>query len=114
MSIDEKPAESWTESDLQPEGLWAQLPPRDDVAPAYLLHIWPDGVMEFGTDLEPALLHEDARDLAIPTQSIADYAHDYSLLFIGALEARGYGGRVAMQYRLDGVAEHTLGVDRIE
>lgn len=94
------------------EGLHAQLPPRDDVAPAYLLHIWPDGLMEFGTDLEPALLHGDARDRMIPTMSVADYAHDYSLLFIGALEERGYEGRVAMQYALDDVAEHTLGVDR--
>jgi hypothetical protein len=94
------------------DGLKAQLPPRDDVAPAYLLHIWPDGVMEFGADMEPALPHGDARDRTIPTMSVADYAHDYSLLFIGALEARGYHGRAAMQYALDGVSEHTLGVDR--
>jgi hypothetical protein len=94
------------------DGLHAQLPPRDDVTPAYLLHFWPDGVMEFGADLEPSLLHGDARDRMIPTLSIADYAHDYSLLFIGALEARGYMGRVAMQYALDDVAQHTLGVDR--
>lgn len=94
------------------EGLRAQLPPRDDVAPAYLLHFWPDGVMEFGDDMEPALLHGDARDRVIPTVSVADYAHDYSMLFIGALEARGYRGDVAMQYAVDDVAGHTLGVDR--
>lgn len=93
-------------------GLRAQLPPRDDVAPAYLLHFWPDGVMEFGDDMEPALLHGDARDRMIPTVSVADYAHDYSMLFIGTLEARGYSGNVAMQYALDDVAEHTLGIDR--
>lgn len=93
-------------------GLRAQLPPRDDVAPAYLLQFWPDGVMEFGDDMEPALLHGDARDRMIPTVSVADYAHDYSMLFIGALEARGYRGDVAMQFALDDVAEHTLGVDR--
>jgi hypothetical protein len=95
-----------------PDGLRAQLPPRDDVAPAYLLHIWPDGVMEFGDDMEPALLHGDERDRIIPTISVADYAHDYSMLFIGALEASGYQGQAAMQYALDDVAEHTLGVDR--
>lgn len=94
------------------DGLRAQLPPSDDVAPAYLLHFWPDGVMEFGTDLEPALTHGDERDRMIPTMSIADYAHDYSVLFLGALEARGYQGNVAMQYALDDVADHTLGVDR--
>jgi hypothetical protein len=93
-------------------GLHAQLPPRDDVAPAYLIHIWPDGVMEFGDALEPALLHGDERDRMIPTVSVADYAHDYSMLFIGALEVRGYQGPAAMQYALDDVAEHTLGIDR--
>jgi hypothetical protein len=92
-------------------GLRAQLPPRDDLPPAYLIQVWPDGLMEFGTALEPALLHQDERDRVIPVVSIAAYAHDYTLFFVGALERAGYVGEVLIQYAFDDVESHTLGVD---
>jgi Putative DNA-binding domain len=46
---------------LQPtlEGLRAQLPPNDEFAPAYLVASYRDGVMEYGTTLEPGLRRDD-------------------------------------------------------
>lgn len=94
-------------------GFHAALPPRDDVAPAYLVHVWPDGLMEFGTTLEPALrLENEEENRRIATHSVADYAHDYALLFLAVLRHVGYNGEVKAQIAFDNVQGHRLGVDR--
>lgn len=95
------------------DGFRAALPPRDDVAPAYLVHLWPDGLMEFGTTLEPALLSEDdEQNRVIASRSVADYAHDYTLLFLAVLRHVGYSGDIKAQIAFDNIEGHRLGVER--
>jgi len=94
-------------------GFHAALPPRDDVAPAYLIHLWPDGLMEFGTTLEPALRYENEdENRRIATRAVANYAHDYALLFLAVLRHVGYNGEVKGQITFDNVQGHRLGVSR--
>lgn len=95
---------------LQPvaTGLRSQLPPRDDAAPAYLVAMHNDGVMEYGTTLEPALRHDDpTENRIIFTTSHPQQAHDYLQLFGVALGALGHDGPVAAQVSFD----HTRGVN---
>lgn len=101
----------WLRPSLQ--GFHAALPSRDDVAPAYLVHLWPDGLMEFGTTLEPALRSgDDQHNRIIASRSVADYAHDYTLLFLAVLRHVGYAGVVKAQIAFDNVKAHRLGVER--
>jgi hypothetical protein len=95
---------------LQPtsKGLRSQLPPRDDAAPAYLVAIHNDGVMEYGTTLEPALRRDEPADNRIIfTVSHPQQAHDYLQFFGVALGSLGYDGPVAAQISFD----HTRGVN---
>src|SRR4051812_28254889 len=79
-------------------GLRSQLPPRDDAAPAYLLAMHTDGVMEYGTTLEPALRHDKpAENRIIFSASHPQQAHDYLQTFALALEELGYDGPGAAQ-----------------
>jgi hypothetical protein len=94
---------------LQPTvaGLRSQLPPRDDAAPSYLVAMYRDGVMEYGTTLEPALRHDDpAENRIIFTASHPQQAHDYLQVFAVALREVNYDGPVAAQVSFD----HTRGV----
>jgi hypothetical protein len=95
---------------LQPTvaGLRSQLPPRDDAAPAFLTAMYQDGVMEYGTTLEPGLRRENpAENRIIFTASHPQQAHDYLQAFAVALGELGYDGRVAAQVSFD----HTRGVN---
>jgi hypothetical protein len=95
---------------LQPTvaGLRAQLPPREDAAPAYLVAMHRDGVMEYGTTLEPALRHEDpAENRMVFSISHPQQAHDYLQAFGAALELLKYPGPVAAQVSF----HHTRGVN---
>jgi hypothetical protein len=95
---------------LQPTvaGLRSQLPPRDDAAPAFLTAMYRDGVMEYGTTLEPGLRHENpAENRVIFTASHPQQAHDYLQAFGVALGELGYDGPVAAQVSFD----HTRGVN---
>jgi hypothetical protein len=93
-------------------GFRAQLPPRDDVAPSYLVHVWADGLMEFGTTLEPALRFDDPQaNRVVFTKSVAEYAHDYAAWFLAALQFRGFAGRVKAQVAFTNVAGALLGID---
>ena len=93
---------------LRPVGdrLFDQLPSRDDAAPAYLVSMYRDGIMEYGTTLEPALRDEHPeRNRVIFSGSHLQYAHDYLLAFSVALGRLGYEGSVAAQVSF----EHTRG-----
>jgi hypothetical protein len=100
---------------LQPtlEGLRAQLPPRDDFAPAYLVAFYRDGVMEYGTTLEPGLRHDDpAQNRVIFSASHTFAIHDYLQAFGVALGELGYDGPVAAQVSFDHTRAVNLGVSR--
>lgn len=95
------------------DGFYAQLPPRDDVAPSYLVQVWPDGLMEFGTTLEPALRFDDPeQNRVIASVSVASYAHDYLRLFAKFLREVGYDGRVLAHVGFHNVEGYRLGVER--
>ena len=95
------------------EGLSAQLPPRDDVAPAYLVAFHRDGVMEYGTTLEPGLRHDDpAQNRVIFSLSHTFAIHDYLQAFGVALGELGYEGPVAAQASFDHTQGVNLGVSR--
>jgi hypothetical protein len=94
---------------LQPtiSGLHSQLPPREDAAPAYLVAMYREGVMEYGTTLEPALRRErPAENRIIFTLSHPQQAHDYLQAFAVSLRDLDYAGPVAAQVSFD----HTRGV----
>jgi Putative DNA-binding domain len=93
---------------LRPAGdrLFDQLPSRDDAAPGYLVSMYRDGVMEYGTTLEPALRDENPeRNRVLFSGSHPQQAHDYLLAFAIALRRLGYEGPVAAQVSF----EHTRG-----
>jgi hypothetical protein len=74
---------------LQPTlaGLRSQLPPREDAPPSCLLAMYRDGVMEYGTTLEPALRRENpAENPIIFTVSHPQQAHDYLQAFAVSLQ----------------------------
>jgi hypothetical protein len=87
-------------------GLFAKLPASDDVAPAYLVSMYRDGVMEYGTTLAPALRHENPGDNRIIfSSSHPAQAHDYLVAFAVALGELAYEGMVTAQVSF----EHTRG-----
>lgn len=89
------------------QGLVARLPERDDVAPAYILAMHRDGLMEFGTTLTPGLRHENPEDnRVIFGKTHPNQAHDYLQGFAVALDELGYDGAVGAQVSF----EHTEGV----
>jgi hypothetical protein len=91
-------------------GFRAQLPPRDDTYPRYLIQLLADGVFEFGDLLEPPFPDQhEAR--SIPSIAIAEYAHDHLLLFARVFELAGFEGEVRAFARLDGVAGYRLGIN---
>jgi hypothetical protein len=95
---------------LQPamQGLRAQLPPKEDWPPAFLVSMFRDGLMEYGTTLEPALRHDEPTENRIIFSASHTYqAHDYLQAFAVALGALGYDGPVAAQVSF----EHTRGVN---
>ncbi len=95
---------------LQPTlaGLRSQLPPRDDAAPAFLATMATDGLMQYGTSLEPGLRDDNpARNRIIFTASHPEQAHDYLQAYGVALGELGYDGPVAAQVSFD----HTRGVN---
>lgn len=94
-------------------GLFAQLPPGDEFPPAYLVAMHRDGVMEYGTTLEPALRHEDpAENRIVFSASHTFQAHDYLQAFGVALGDLGYEGAVAAQISFDHTEGVKLGVAR--
>lgn len=94
-----------------PNGLFAQLPDRDDLPPAYLLSMWRDGLMEFGTTLPPGLRHEDPADNRIIFSAThPNQAHDYLQAFAVALGQLGYEGAVAAQVSFENTRDVKLGV----
>jgi hypothetical protein len=95
---------------LQPmmAGLRAQLPPRDDWPPAFLVSMYRDGVMEYGTTLEPALRRDDpGANRIIFSASHTYQTHDYLQAFAVALQTLGYEGSAAAQVSF----YHTYGVN---
>jgi hypothetical protein len=80
----------------------AELPPGDEFAPAYLVSMYRDGVMEYGTTLEPALSREDpAENRIIFSASHTFQVHDYLQAFAVALGDLGYDGPVVAQVSFD-------------
>lgn len=83
-------------------GLRGQLPPRDDLPPTYLIEMYRDGVMEYGTTLEPALRRESPEENRIIfAKGLSADAHDYLQAFAVALAQLGYEGPVAAQVSFD-------------
>jgi hypothetical protein len=92
-------------------GLFGQLPARDDMAPGYLVAMFRDGVMEYGTTLEPALRRENpAENRIIFSASHTWQAHDYLQAFAVALGDLGYDGPVGAQVSFDHTRDVMLGV----
>lgn len=101
--------------ELQPSlsGLRGQLPPRDDMPPGYLVAMYWDGVMEYGTTLEPALRHENPTENRIIFSASHTYqAHDYLQAFAVALGELCYDGPVAAQVSFEHTRGVILGVER--
>ena len=97
---------------LQPTmtGLRSQLPPRDHLPPAYLVEMYRDGVMEYGTTLEPALRRESAQEnRTLYAKGLAADAHDYLQAFALAIGDLGYDGPVGAQVSFD----HLQGVQLV-
>jgi hypothetical protein len=93
------------------DGLFGQLPARDDMPPGYLVAMNRDGVMEYGTTLEPALRRENAAENRIIFSSSHTFqAHDYLQAFAVALGELGYDGPVAARVSFDDARGVTLGV----
>jgi hypothetical protein len=100
---------------LQPwiDGLRAQLPPTDERPPAYLVSMSRDGLMEYGTTLEPGLRSDrPSQNRIIFSGSHTYQAHDYLQAFGVALGALGYEGAVAAQVSFDHLHGVTLGIAR--
>lgn len=92
------------------EGFQAQLPDRDDTYPRYLIRLWRDGVLEYGDLLEPPRYLAPA-DRTIPTHAIAQYVHDYLVLFARILQRLGHDGAVRATAGLYHVEGYTVAVD---
>jgi hypothetical protein len=100
---------------LQPDlkGLCAQLPPTDERPPAFLVSMFRDGVMEYGTTLESALRHDSpAENRIIFSASHTYQAHDYLQAFAVALGKLGYDGPVAAQVSFENTRGVSLGIAR--
>lgn len=96
-----------------PEGLFAQLPPAADFPPAYLLSMYRDGLMEYGTTLEPALRHENPdENRIIFSAGHTHQIHDYLQAFAVVLGQLNYTGALAAQVRFDHTRDVMLGVGR--
>lgn len=96
------------------DGFSAQLPPDRDQLPAYAVRLSQDGLMEFGTTLVPALSTGDPeRDRVIASRAVAEYIHDYTLLFLGVLRHVGYEGEAVAMALFSGVEGHRLGVEQL-
>jgi Schlafen, AlbA_2 len=93
------------------EGLDAQIPDRDDTYPRYLVRLWRDGLLEYGDLLESPFVGAPGERRVIPTHAVAQYVHDYLLLFARALRRLGYDGAVRAVARLDHIEGYTLAVD---
>lgn len=97
------------------QGLHGPLPPTDDLAPRYLVDMYRDGLMEYGTTLEPSLRFNDPRrDRIIFTSSHTAQAHDYLQAFAVSLRALDYDGPVAAQISFDDLRGTSLGVRDFE
>lgn len=95
------------------DGLHGQLPPDEAFPPGYLVSMYRDGLMEYGTTLEPALRHEDpAENRIIFSASHTFQVHDYLQAFAVVLGELGYEGRVKAQVRFDHTRGVMLGVER--
>jgi len=94
------------------QGFFAQLPERDDTYPRYLLRLWRDGLLEFGDLLEPPFRSADPiENRVIPTHAVAQYVHDFLLLFARLYAVLGYEEQVRAVARLDHVRDYRLGLD---
>jgi hypothetical protein len=97
-------------------GFRAQLPPRDDGYPAYLLTLAQNGLFEFGNLLIPALRTSPPEENRfVPTHSVAVYVHDYLLLFAAIYKEFGFERSIQARIRFDDLYGYRLGVsqDRI-
>lgn len=95
------------------QGFYAKLPEEPGTAPAYWMRIWEDGLMEFGTDLgRKAGPLNNEPELVIPTTSVAELIHDYTLLFVQILRRVEYRGEAAAIVTFNNIDQHRLGVDQ--
>ncbi len=96
----------------RPTGLVGVLPPRDDTYPRYLMHLWPDGLLEYGVIMEPMFRDEDlAKNRVVASHAMAQYSHDFLVLASVILETVGYQDEVLAQVRFDHLEDHVLLVD---
>jgi hypothetical protein len=96
----------------RPNGLIGTLPPTDETYPRYLMHLWPDGLLEYGVVLEPMFREDDpSKNRVIASRAMAEYSHDFLLLAAAIFRARGYSEEVIAQVRLDHIRGHVLLVD---
>jgi hypothetical protein len=95
-----------------PTGLVGVLPPGDDSYPRYLIHLWPDGLLEYGVMMEPMFRDEDpAKNRVVASHAMAQYSHDFLVLAAAIFETVGYRDEVLAQVRFDHVDDHVLLVD---
>lgn len=88
------------------EGFWVKLPEEQEAAPAYWMRIWQDGLMEYGTELG------SKPEPVIPTTSVAELIHDYTLLFLEILKKVGDKGEAAAIVTFNNIDQHRLGVSQ--
>src|SRR5205807_2572630 len=97
------------------DGLYSQLPPRDDLPPAYLVSMFRDGVMEYGTTLEPGLRAEDpAQNRVIFGATHPQMAHDYLQAFAVALGELSYEGTIGAQVTFENTRGVNLGLRQMD
>ena len=91
------------------DGLRGELP-RDWPYPSYLLHFWPNGVLEYGNLIFPSLTTGLPEDLRVPSLGLVHWIHDAITLFHDVYATIGYTGDVRLRVRLRNLEGYRLGL----
>jgi TIR domain len=89
------------------DGHSVRLPFETNSPPGYWLKIWQDGLMEFG---EALIGPHDER--VLPYIALAEWIHDYALLFMKILDEAGYRGDATLVAALGDVQGFDVAFDR--
>lgn len=96
------------------EGFYCRFPEDEAEPPDEWLRIWEDGLMEFGRDISRSdrLSQNGEPERIIPTTSVAELVHDYTLLFLTVLRTVGYTSEAAAIVNFGNVEGNQLGVSQ--
>lgn len=86
-------------------GFYSRFPDDEQEPPDEWLRLWEDGLMEYGWDISMP-------DRTIPTTSVAELIHDYTLLFFKILQTADYTGEATAIVNFGNVRGNKLGVNQ--